>query len=42
MEKYLNFLKSKILSTPKAGFHFEEKDLHESNLPHQKEIIKQA
>lgn len=42
MMNYIEFLKNKILSTPKTGFEIKEGELHMSNLPHQRDVIKWA
>lgn len=39
---YEEFIQSKILSTPNTGFTVNDEDLHPSNLPHQRDIIKWA
>jgi DNA modification methylase len=42
MENYLKFIESKILQTKEAGFEVDDTDLHPSNKPHQRDIIKWA
>lgn len=39
MNDYNDFLTKKILGTPKMGFKIDLTDLHESNLPHQRDVI---
>lgn len=40
--EYQKFIESKILLTKEAGFEVRDEDLHPSNLPHQRDIIKWA
>src|SRR5215210_1799871 len=39
---YEQFIESKILKTECTGFEVNDEDLHESNLPHQRDIIRWA
>ena len=39
---YKKFIEAKVLTTPRSGFNVTDADLHTSNLPHQKDIIKWA
>lgn len=39
---YQKFIEGKIIKTEEAGFDISDSDLHESNLPHQRDIIKWA
>lgn len=41
-QDYQKFIESKILQTKEAGFVINDSELHPSNLPHQKDIIKWA
>ncbi len=38
--KYKKFIEDKIITTPDKGFKVEESDLHPSDLPHQRDIIR--
>lgn len=40
--EYQEFIESKIIYTPDSGFEISDSDLHESNKPHQRDIIKWA
>lgn len=42
MIAYEEFIEKKALSTPRTGFAVTDADLHDSNLPHQRDIIKWA
>jgi hypothetical protein len=42
MKNYQKFIESKIIETKDAGFEVDDADLHPSNKPHQRDIIKWA
>lgn len=42
MPTYHEFIEDKIIKTEKSGWDISDADLHESNLPHQRDIIKWA
>jgi hypothetical protein len=42
MKNYLKFIEKKILQTKESGFDVSDRDLHKSNKPHQRDIIKWA
>lgn len=41
-KSYKKFIEDKIIKTPNTGFSVDDTDLHHSNLPHQRDIIKWA